>query len=285
MTVYLGKNPVGIGRIVEKKVEKTMYGATLNDMFMVVDKNGTITKPTTTFDFTGTGIKKIGKQAWRYVLAMRAVKNIYFPDLEEVEGYGLSYFTPQAPYLKYLDMRKLRKVEGYALYLMNQNCQNLERANLDALEEITAAGGLASAFSGASKLTSFYFPSLWLFGSNNCMSGCFSSCTKITELHFLKEAQSSIEAQTGYSSKFGATNATIYFDLIHWFVEKESGAMYMRHESESIYDGDNKTYVAWLNQDDLTTLAYTQVGAEPTEGTPVYSDAGTTQIGTVEYTD
>ena len=27
------------------------------------------------------------------------------------------------------------------------------------------------------------------------------------------DAQSAIEAQSGYSSKFGATNATIYFDL------------------------------------------------------------------------
>jgi hypothetical protein len=41
----------------------------------------------------------------------------------------------------------------------------------------------------------------------------FSGCTGITELHFRSDAQTVIEAADSYSYKFGATNATIYFDL------------------------------------------------------------------------
>jgi hypothetical protein len=41
----------------------------------------------------------------------------------------------------------------------------------------------------------------------------FQYCTGITEIHFRADAQATIEATSGYSDKFGATNATIYFDL------------------------------------------------------------------------
>ena len=41
----------------------------------------------------------------------------------------------------------------------------------------------------------------------------FSKCTALTEIHFSAANQATIEALSSYSSKFGATNATIYFDL------------------------------------------------------------------------
>ena len=41
----------------------------------------------------------------------------------------------------------------------------------------------------------------------------FSGCTSLTEIHFRADMQATIEAMTGYANKWGASNATIYFDL------------------------------------------------------------------------
>lgn len=41
----------------------------------------------------------------------------------------------------------------------------------------------------------------------------FDGCTALTEIHFAAANQATIEALSRYASKFGATNATIYFDL------------------------------------------------------------------------
>ena len=44
-------------------------------------------------------------------------------------------------------------------------------------------------------------------------SFAFNSCSSLTEIHFAAANQSKIEASSYYSSKWGADNATIYFDL------------------------------------------------------------------------
>ena len=59
------------------------------------------------------------------------------------------------------------------------------------------------------KLTSLQHSSVLQAGS----SGMFNGCNALTEIHFRADMQATIEKQIGYSSKFGATNATIYFDL------------------------------------------------------------------------
>lgn len=41
----------------------------------------------------------------------------------------------------------------------------------------------------------------------------FYSCSALTEIHFGAENQSAIESSTGYSTKWGRSSATIYFDL------------------------------------------------------------------------
>ena len=47
----------------------------------------------------------------------------------------------------------------------------------------------------------------------NTFANAFTGCTNLTEIHFRADVQSRIEAQAGYTSTFGAPNATIYFDL------------------------------------------------------------------------
>jgi hypothetical protein len=80
---------------------------------------------------------------------------------------------------------------------------------------LTSVGttGLTNAFSGCTGLTgSVSFPSLTRVMTVG-LSNAFKGCIGITELHFRADAQSVIKKSAGYSSNFGATNATIYFDL------------------------------------------------------------------------
>ena len=73
--------------------------------------------------------------------------------------------------------------------------------------------GLYYAFYNCSGLTgSISFPQLTSIG-NDGLASAFDGCDGITELHFRADMQSIIESQSGYSDNFGATNATIYFDL------------------------------------------------------------------------
>ena len=48
---------------------------------------------------------------------------------------------------------------------------------------------------------------------NNGLNSAFHNCTGIKEIHFRVDTKSIVEKQADYSNKFGATNATIYFDL------------------------------------------------------------------------
>ena len=101
------------------------------------------------------------------------------------------------------------------------------------------------------------------YGQNN-----FGSSTTITELHFGKENQATIEALGGYSSKFGASNATIYFDLINHITV--NGTVYNRQGAN--YDYDNK-YYSWNNGD---TVIYTRNQWTPVVGDATYTKSGTT---------
>ena len=56
------------------------------------------------------------------------------------------------------------------------------------------------------------FPKLTTLSTTG-LDSAFDYCNKLTALHFKSSLRSTVEASTGYSNKFGATNATIYFDL------------------------------------------------------------------------
>ena len=104
------------------------------------------------------------------------------------------------------------------------------------------------------------------------------NCTDLVEMHFRADAQATVEALKGYSSKFwGPSTLTIYFDLIGTITV--NGVAYSRNEPNSIRVDGTKTFVAW--KDASNNIVYTNATSEPAVDTPVYSDAGTTQVGTV----
>lgn len=89
---------------------------------------------------------------------------------------------------------------------------------LNNLTSITSQYGAAQMFGNCKGLIKVYFPNLTTLGHNYALGkrssdAIFYSCTNITEIHFRADMQTQVEAQSAYSYKFGAENATIYFDL------------------------------------------------------------------------
>ena len=69
-----------------------------------------------------------------------------------------------------------------------------------------AVGGYAFMF--CESLTSIDLPNVTTVGDF-----AFYYCNSLMEIHFAVKNKEAIEALSDYSNKFGATNATIYFDL------------------------------------------------------------------------
>lgn len=100
-------------------------------------------------------------------------------------------------------------------------CTALTELRFPSLEAIYCNGTATShgTFANNANLKKLYFPKLTLIDKTSAYSGVtgakniFYSCTGITELHFASANQTAIQATAGYSTKWGASNATIYFDL------------------------------------------------------------------------
>jgi hypothetical protein len=321
MTLYIGDKPVGLYRVVKdtKYIDKTKFGVSIDDVVGTLDENGTYSYVRNTsanpvvFDFSS--VKKISEDGMFYFcMGFSFYYYLDFSSLETVEdsglraccktetlfpnsfaltganfsslktiGYsGMRDFAQNQYGLKYAGLYLLETIESYGLYaaFAYTYCEGF---NLDSLKYV-AANGLNATFSGIRSYLKgeFYFPSLVsanasAFQSTTASSACFYNDTAITGLHFRADSQALIESLKGYSNKFGATNATIYFDLIGTITV--NGVAYSRNEPNSIRVDNTKTYVAWANESG--NVVYTDATAEPAVGTAVYSDAGTTQVGTV----
>ena len=100
-------------------------------------------------------------------------------------------------------------------------CTALTELRFPSLEAIYCNGTATShgTFANNANLKKLYFPKLSVidktsaYGNTTGAKNIFYSCTGITELHFASENQTAIQATAGYSTKWGASNATIYFDL------------------------------------------------------------------------
>ena len=175
----------------------------------------------------------------------------------------------------------ITSIGKHGFYGAFKYCKLPEEIRFTNLTEITDNFAFREAFSQTTGCKRYFFPSL-----TSVISDAFGSSTRLTwynatdveEIHFRADMQATIEAVTGYSSKFGApSTCTIFFDLIGTITV--NGVTYSRNEPNSIRVDGNKTFVAW--KDAGNNIVYTNATSEPAVDTPVYSDAGTTQVGTV----
>lgn len=170
---------------------KTKFGASVDTWIGDVDENGALNKTTWEGVLNFAGVKKIGANALEYAFYYcKNITSIDLSSLRTVDVVGLSY----------------------AFY----NCTGITSVDLSSLQSV-GSNGLSSAFYGCTGITTISFPSLTDVRTNSFCSASynytFRSCTALTEIHFRADMQATIEAMTGYADKWGATNATIYFDL------------------------------------------------------------------------
>ena len=207
-------------------------------------------------------------------------------NVEELSGWSVAESAfKQAFDGKATGLYNLRIINGYrACYGMLEYNNFLEDIQLDSLESISGDAACQQMFKDCMHLKKAYFYSLTSVTPTDALglgtdweSGIFSWCDELKEIHFRADAKATIEALVGYATKFGAYYATIYFDLIGTITV--NGVAYSRNEPNSIRVDGNKTFVAW--KDANNNIVYTNATSEPAVDTPVYSDAGTTQVGTV----
>lgn len=301
------------------EVNKTKFGCTIDNFLGDVDSEGNYVKPTEKIVLDLTGVKSVkywafankfyingasvevkapdltsvSEEAFSY--AFYGAKEIvaHFDSLEEITGAqafyatfgGGGYASPTRdvsfPKLKRIAADNafnacfdrnapvmdevfpvLEEVSGWQLFNLLPNGDY----TFSALKKITGGSDKYQApfYIGISGTFNFYFPRVTEI--TNYAFRPYSSYPVI--LHFAVANQAAIEACEGYDYMFGAT--AIYFDLITTITI--DGVAYSRGLT---IDG----YTAW--EDTSGNTVYTDATAEPAVDTVVYSDAGTTQVGTV----
>ena len=203
-----------------------------------------------------------------------------FPNLTTISGNSACKYMYRGCTFNALGLDNLTTISGDSACQYMFNNVTIDIAEFPKLTTITGSQACRYWFQ-ISKVQKVYFPALTtvdtnVFGST-AGNGAFAGCSQLTEIHFRADAQATIEAMSGYAAKWGAANATIYFDLIGTITV--NGVAYSRNEPNSIRVDGTKTFVAWKDASD--NIVYTNATAEPAVDTPVYSDQGTTQVGTV----
>lgn len=125
-----------------------------------------------------------------------------FPSLIEAKSLYYTFYNCTA--LTEVNFQELLSIE---LDYTFQYCTSLTTFSIP---KATVFKTSSSAFYGCKSLPSISFPNVTQL---KMYSSTFSGCTALTEIHFRADMQATVEALSGYASKWGATNATIYFDL------------------------------------------------------------------------
>lgn len=135
------------------------------------------------------GVKQASYRSFFYRFAgCFGMTRLSFPDLVYVESQGLQRICSECTDLSMVDFDKLERIDSAGFTGAFNSCQSLGEIRFQALRYV------ADGAFGTSSLA-------------------FAKCTALTAIHFPAAIRSTIQSMTGYDKKFGASNATIYFDL------------------------------------------------------------------------
>ena len=138
----------------------------------------------------------------------------YFDNIKTIGDHGLySAFWNCTGITGGISFPNLTSIGSDGLYSAFDGCIGITGGI--SFPNLTTIGdwGFQYAFRGCTGITGgISFPNLTTIGDWG-LYNAFWGCTGITEIHFRTDAKNVVESTDGYSSKFGASNATIYFDL------------------------------------------------------------------------
>lgn len=145
-----------------------------------------------------------------------SLKNTGLPNLTTISGSSCCQYMYYGCVFEELGLDNLTTISGYTCCQYMFGRLTIDAAEFPKLSAITGSNACRYWFSD-STVKRVYFPALTTVSAgafaSSTSNGAFRNCTNLTEIHFRADAQATIEAMTGYSNKWGATNATIYFDL------------------------------------------------------------------------
>ena len=219
--------------------------------------------------------------AFRYSRA----KAIIFDSLETVGATGNNYATFSRaleyallkgagfvfPALQTVGSTSANNYSHFSTFAQDSNnsviLQCPELTTINSYSSTANRGQFASC--GAIKI---YMPKLTAM--NGYPQYVFNGSTTIQELHLGIENQTTIQSLNGYNSKFGASNATIYFDLVNHITVDET--VYDRYGNGCDYDNE---YFAWKNND---TIIYTKEQWTPAVGDVTYTKSEDSYVSTIQ---
>ena len=244
--LYIGDSQGTPAIIKIEEVPKTKFGINVDTFLGDVDENGVYQIPTEPFTLDLSSIKSLPYYGLYYKFCRTSVSGTLTIGLEDDLSSDSAMYNCfyNCTGLTSINLSSLTTVSGNnALQYCFYNCTGLTSVNLSSLTTVSGKSALQSCFDGCAGLTSvdlsslttvsggalqscFYncaslstisFPALTSVVNNSFGSASynyiFNRCTALTEIHFRADMQATIEAMTGYANKWGATNATIYFDL------------------------------------------------------------------------
>ncbi len=244
MTLYIGDTAVS--PVVGVPVPEKRYNVGIDNFLGNVDENGAYIVPTEPFTPDFSKVKSLPVYGLEYKFYKTKASGDLVFGIENLSAYSVMYHTfASCSGLTSVSFPALTTISGSAamsntfafcggltsvsfpvlttisitaaLNYTFQSCSGLTSVSFPALTTISGSAAMSNTFASCSGLTSVSFPALTeavatAFGSSS-YSYIFYGCTALTEIHFRAAAQATIEAMTGYADKWGATNATIYFDL------------------------------------------------------------------------
>ena len=192
----------------------TQFGLTISDVLGTVDDTGAVSRTTITnaLDFIGiTSFTNFALSGKFMYSSFSPSQDVEFPDLTSIGNSGMNSAFQGCSSITSISFPQLTTIDSSGMNSAFQYCTGITSVSFPQLTTI-GQNGMNSAFRNCEKLESISFPALTQVTSpfNNYT---FNGCDALTEIHFRADAQTAIEAMTGYADKFGAPNATIYFDL------------------------------------------------------------------------
>lgn len=169
--------------------EKTKFGASVDTWLGDVDENGVLqpTNVQTALNFAG---------------------------VKEISDFGLANAFYSNEHITSADFSSVTKIGASGLSSAF-NGSSLSSVIFSSLTTI-GDGAFILAFNSCRYLTTISFPALVNVDTNSFGGQSYNTAFRLSnvkEIHFRADMQATIEATSQYANKWGATSATIYFDL------------------------------------------------------------------------